>query len=312
MSARRLVSVIIPTYNRAHSVKRAARSVLAQSHTNLELLIVDDCSQDNTEEIVRELNDSRVHYIRHLENRGGSAARNSGIRVAQGDYIAFLDSDDTWLPDKLSRQINLFQNAGGQVGVTYTGFTVKDNGGQILDVRIPRLRGDIFRQLLCANWVGTTSTVMMRRDCFAKQGLFDETLPSCQDWDMWIRLARDYEYDYIPEPLVDYIDAPATTRITGNISAMIAGHESVLHKFRSEMSKLSTGELALQQLNLGRVFASAGATRHSRHFFAQAIRLSPPNLRALTDLAIAASGPSLAPRLLRAKRKMMLTLSKLF
>jgi len=94
------VSVIIPTYNRAHLVGRAIRSVLNQTYQDFEIIVVDDCSTDNTEEIVKGFNDHRIRYMRHDRNRGGSAARNTGIKASQGKYIAFLDSDDEWLLKK--------------------------------------------------------------------------------------------------------------------------------------------------------------------------------------------------------------------
>ena len=101
------VSVVIPTHDRAHLVGRAIRSVLAQTFQDFEIIVVDDCSVDNTKEVVQSLADSRIRYLRHEINRGGSAARNTGIGAARGEWIAFLDSDDEWLPKKLEKQLEM-------------------------------------------------------------------------------------------------------------------------------------------------------------------------------------------------------------
>ena len=105
------VSIIIPTYNRAHLIGRAIQSVLNQTYQNFEIIVVDDGSTDNTEEMIKEFqkHDKRIKYIRHEKNRGGAAARNTGIKVARGEYIAFQDSDDEWLPEKLEKQMDVFQ-----------------------------------------------------------------------------------------------------------------------------------------------------------------------------------------------------------
>jgi len=297
-----LVSVIIPTYNRAHLVGRAIQSVLAQTFTQFEILVIDDCSNDDTERVVSEISDDRITYIRHTENRGGSTARNTGVTASRGQFVAFLDSDDTWHPEKIAKQLDLFEKSGDEVGVIYTGFNINNSVGKTMDVHRPQARGNIFRQLLCANCVGTTSTVMIRRICIDKVGGFDETLPSCQDWDLWLRLARHFKYDFVPEPLVNYLEAPTAERITGNVSAMLEGHSSVLRKFNSDIATLSASELAAQQLNLGHIFANVGAIRISRQFLLQAIKVDPLHWKALAILIMTAFGPRLTQQFLQAMR----------
>lgn len=121
------VSVILPTYNRAHLVGRAIQSVLDQMYQDFEIIVVDDGSGDNTEEIINGFTDTRIRYVKHQKNKGGSAARNTGIKLAKGKYIAFQDSDDEWLPDKLEKQMKAFKKASDEVGVVYTGFhRIKD------------------------------------------------------------------------------------------------------------------------------------------------------------------------------------------
>jgi glycosyltransferase involved in cell wall biosynthesis len=122
MDLKPTVSVIIPTYNRAHLIGRAIQSVLKQTYQDFEVIVVDDGSIDNTEEVVKKIQENRVYYYKHDKNKGGSAARNTGISLAKGEYIAFQDSDDEWLPEKLEKQIGVFNNQTKNVGVVYTGF----------------------------------------------------------------------------------------------------------------------------------------------------------------------------------------------
>lgn len=119
---RRTVSVIIPTYNRAHLLGRAIQSVLAQTYEDFEIIVVDDASTDVTEQVVKSFADDRINYIRHQKNKGGSSARNTGIKAAKGEFIAFLDSDDEWVPKKLEKEINRLQTLSNEVGVFYGGF----------------------------------------------------------------------------------------------------------------------------------------------------------------------------------------------
>ncbi len=116
------VSVIIPTYNRAHLLGRAIESVLDQTYQDFEIIVVDDASADETEEVVKSFGDDRINHIRHQKNKGGSAARNTGIKAARGEFIAFLDSDDEWVPKKLEKEIDRLQTLSNEVGVVYSGF----------------------------------------------------------------------------------------------------------------------------------------------------------------------------------------------
>lgn len=114
------VSVIIPTYNRAHTIKRAILSVLNQTYQGFEIIVVDDCSTDNTREVIEKFGDKRIRYIRKKANKGAAAAGNTGIKAVRGEYIVFLDSDDKWLPNKLDEQIKVLKVTSPKVGVVYT------------------------------------------------------------------------------------------------------------------------------------------------------------------------------------------------
>jgi glycosyltransferase involved in cell wall biosynthesis len=203
-SSERMVSIILPTHNREKEISRAIRSVLEQSHSHFELIVVDDGSTDGTAAVVESFDDRRIRYIKHGERRGGGAARNTGIQAARHDYIAFQDSDDEWLPHKLATQVQRLERAPGEIGAVYCGYIRVDPGrsqSYFPQQRIRDREGDIHAALLRENFVGTP-TLLVRRQCFERIGLFDERLPRFQDWELMIRLAAAYRVGFISEPLL--------------------------------------------------------------------------------------------------------------
>jgi len=149
------VSVIVATYNRANFIDRAIKSILNQIYQDFEIIIVDDGSSDNTEEIIKGYKDKRIIYIKHKKNQGISTARNTGIKRAKGEYIAFLDSDDEWFPEKLERQVVLLQNESSEVGVVYSDLRYIDENGKDMNKLLnPRKEGYIYKDLLGENCVG--------------------------------------------------------------------------------------------------------------------------------------------------------------
>jgi glycosyltransferase involved in cell wall biosynthesis len=190
-----IVSVIIPAYNRANTLPEALRSVQAQTLKDWEAIIIDDGSSDETESVARsfQAGDDRIRYI-HQTNRGRSAARNVGIAQAKGEYVAFLDSDDVFLPRKLETQV-LAMQAHPEYGMAYTNYTMMSESGEPIKgwgLRKEVLTGYVYPALLYS--VGAalmyTSSVIVRRDLFASAGMYDETMHYCEDLDLWRRVAR--------------------------------------------------------------------------------------------------------------------------
>jgi O-antigen biosynthesis protein len=234
---RPLVSVVIPTYNRSGLVCRAVRSVLAQTFDDFEVLVVDDASTDDTAEAVQGLGDRRVRYLRQPYNQDVSAARNRGLREARGDFIAFLDSDDEWLPQKLERQLGVFRAAPPKVGLVYTGSLSIQPDGTVQKLR-PKHRGAVLDRLLLTNLTCSGSgTVMIRREVVRKVGFFDETIAAMEDYDYWIRVARFYDFDYVPEPLVRYYDVPMADRRSLVADADRRARDRLYQKFRPELER---------------------------------------------------------------------------
>jgi len=213
---RPLVSVIIPAYNAARYVADAINSVLSQTYKDYEMIVVNDGSADDTASIVKNIISSIDHKpyitdrrpeIRYIyqKNSGPSAARNRGITESLGEYIAFLDSDDAWEPDKLEKQVKALE-ANHNIGLATCGRKVFDQSdNQTISMpNIPTDRNKMFNSFAMGNIVGSCSCVIIRRSCIGVAGNFDELLNVGEDWDMWFRIARDYEIATINEPLVKY------------------------------------------------------------------------------------------------------------
>jgi len=199
MPAEPRVSVILPTFNRGWVVTEAVESVLDQDYANLELIVIDDGSTDGTKGLLSRFGD-RIAVIRQV-NRGVSAARNAGIRASSGELIALLDSDDTWLPGKVTAQVSFFSNHPDalvcQTQEIWIRNGVRVNPGK----RHRKQAGMIFERSLALCLV-SPSAVMMRSSLLDEVGLFDETLPACEDYDLWLRIAWKHPIHLIDRPLV--------------------------------------------------------------------------------------------------------------
>ena len=197
-----LVSVVIPAYNSAAFITETVDSVLQQTYPNLEVLVIDDGSTDNTREVLKPY-EEKIEYYRK-DNGGPASARNFGIRKASGVYVAFLDADDLWKEEKIDRQVKRFDEMPG-TGLVHTG-SVQLKDGKIIE-RASRHcpNGNVFKELFSQNFIGT-STVLVRKECFQSLGLFDtrEGFMAVEDYDMWLRIARKYRIEYIAEGLVYY------------------------------------------------------------------------------------------------------------
>jgi GT2 family glycosyltransferase len=203
-AARPLVTVIIPAYNAARFIRPTIDSVLDQTFQDFEFIVVDDGSTDDTADVVRSY-EPRLRYL-WKANGGQSSSRNVGIREARGEFIAFLDHDDLWYPEKLARQVALMQ-AAPRLGVVTTGSVLFDDHGD-LQTEIPVLPATsgpaLLARLLLGNVIGSCSKVLVRSACFRELGAFDEQLRMAEDWEMWYRIGLRYDIVVIPEPLIRY------------------------------------------------------------------------------------------------------------
>lgn len=248
-----LVSIIVPTFNRAQLVIEALKSLLNQTYKKFEIIVIDDYSTDNTAELISNINDDRICYFCLSKNQGAPAARNIGLKKANGQLIAFLDSDDQWVSTKLEKQVAFFEREQ-HIGLVYTGIKFINN--QYERTLVPKVRGDISKSILKKNYVGPTSSVLIKKELIDEVGGFDITLTSCQDWDLFIRIGQICEIDYIAEPLVLYFEHEGT-RISTNSKAVVKGHLKIHSKYRRLIKALSKKEKQKHFLNLGKIMFKA-------------------------------------------------------
>lgn len=211
-----MISVIIPTYNRAHTIKKSIQSVLNQGDIILEVIVIDDKSDDMTSNIINEFSDKRILYYKSNIKMGACQARNKGIELSKGKYIAFHDSDDIWKINKIQKQIEFLEN--NEYDIVCSGYN------QNIDGRIKYIGHEvdenrIYEDLLKENFIGTP-TIIGKSECF-KKFRFDKNMPRFQDWDLMLTMAQNYKIKFINEPLVDaYVQTNSITR--SNINAIKA------------------------------------------------------------------------------------------
>lgn len=198
------VSVICPAYNAAAFIEPTLQSVFGQTYQDFDFIVVDDGSTDNTRQILEKYAD-KIRYV-YKENGGQSSARNVGIKLAQGKYIALIDHDDLWLENKLELQVREIETSRDIDMVTCGCIFFRDD--RDLNVEIPKInslnRKQLINQLLVGNTLGSCSKILIRRECFDSVGLFDESLRMAEDWDLYLRIAQTRTIRCVEQPLVKY------------------------------------------------------------------------------------------------------------
>lgn len=272
------VSVIIPTKNRAHYVSSAIKSVLDQTFKDFELIVCDAASTDNTEEVVGKFADERIHYIREDIDRGVSACRNIGIRNSRGTFVAFLDDDDLWMPSKLEKQLGLIEK-NPSVGAVTAGCWIINQRGSIVKFEIPSVKGKIFPAILGKNYVGNCSMVLARKECLEKVGMFDENLHAAEDYDLWIRLAKYYEFECVKEYLV--LGRIHKTSISSDRQRVLRATKLLHKKYSRELMRLSDCRKILGSwyYNLGVLYCECGDACQGRKELVKAIIYDPSSIR---------------------------------
>jgi glycosyltransferase involved in cell wall biosynthesis len=273
-----LVSVVIPTYNHARFVTQAVDSVLAQTYPNVEVVVVDDGSTDETRDLLSRY-EGQINYI-YQENRGLSAARNTGILAARGDYLLFLDADDLVPANKLELQVPHLE-ARLDYGLVYSGWQyVNENATKVIDEVRPKKQGHLLKELLCQTFYFPVGTPIIRHSCFDRVGLFDESLRAEEDADMWIRLAKaGYAFGYVDRILFQYrirLDS-MSTHAFNQVQNMFA----ILDKFFADpdlpgdIKALEPEVYSIAHCTAAARFYRTGEIEAGRDHFRQAISTCP-------------------------------------
>jgi len=296
------VSVIIPIYNRAHMIGRAIQSVSKQSYQDFELIIVDDGSTDNTDEVVKEFQqkDKRITYIKHDKNKGGSAARNTGIKASKGKYIAFLDSDDEWLPEKLEKQVKLINRKNNcKIRIVGSGaIYILDREGKKECFYIkPTNNKNIFISFLKGEYVPLGGSMfLIDKYVFNECGLFDESLVlrhgGQQDYEMWLRIAKKYHYCQIEDYLVKYYLHSGKRITDSKIAKKVKSIEYIIEKYKDDYKKYPN--IYSDRLRfLGSQFCRTESITLGRNYIKKAIQYNRFNCLAYFYYILSLLGPKL-------------------
>lgn len=277
------VSIILPTFNRAHYIERSIISLFKQVYQDFEIIVVDDGSTDQTAQLVSQLRDHRVQYVQHPQNRGANAARNTGVRLAKGKYIAFQDSDDEWLPEKLAVQHSALKAAGEKARVAFSSFWRINGEKKMLIPKAGRRMQSCIRNwhkdLLEGNLI-STQALLIERDLLYEAGLFDETLPRFQDWELVLRLSKLTPFLYINQPLFRVYTSPDS--ISENKDIYYQTIEQIMQKHRESFDAWPYAQI-LQYIDMAtRTLIKERRIKACIHYLKQAL-----NTGTLIDLLIA-------------------------
>lgn len=243
-STNQLVSVVVPAFNAANTIRETVSSALNQTHHNLEVIIVNDGSTDQTESVAARLveSDPRVRYVRK-DNGGVASARNRGIAEAKGEFVATLDADDLWYPTKLERQLERFEQSGPETALVYAWCCWVDDHGTITGSAPPtRLEGSILPEMCLGNVIISGSNALIRREALVAAGGFDESLrfrggQGCEDWKLYLLIAERYKIAMVPEYQVGYRVCPGS--MSDDFEQMMRSRRLVEAEFNSTHPELA-------------------------------------------------------------------------
>lgn len=279
-----LVSVIIPTYNRVNLLHRAIKSVLKQTYQIFELIIVDDGSSDNTDQVVTNFSDSRIHYIRLNNNRGKSIALNEGIKASKGEFLIFLDDDDEFLPQLLEIEVDAIRNTTDEVGFVFgLGKIIRKQRISYFNRKNYQKKDDLFKAQLqfCAL---THLGVLIKKKCLERVGYFNESLFFGIDWEFMLRLLKHFEYIRVNRVVckVHYEDPLNVSHISEDTKSKIPNrlrtYKILLKDFYYEISQSKT-ILAKHYFRIAHTFYKNNDFKYAKKYFKLAFKTNPINFR---------------------------------
>lgn len=275
---------MMPCYNHAGFITESVRAILNQTETDLELIIVNDCSKDDSLKVAQELarQDSRIRVLHHEQNQGASRSRNDGLRAARGDYIGFCDADDIWEENKLRTQLQFLENHP-EMGVVHCDATIIDENGRKTGKNFSELynppdapSGVILPYLLTRNFINI-QTVVMRRECVIEAGYFDGNIKWVEDWWYWISVAEKFRFAYLAEPLARYrVHSQSTNRVQGR--GYCINRFKLFRRALRKLTTLSRSQRASIYYEMGSELAVLNKRRASSQCFKRAAAASAASL----------------------------------
>jgi glycosyltransferase involved in cell wall biosynthesis len=285
-------SVIMPCFNHAAFVGESIEGVLAQSVSDLELIVVDDCSMDTSREVIEKYvrSDPRVRGIYHETNLGASRSRNDGMRAAQSQFLAFCDADDVWMPTKLARQLEILEKHPVH-HVAYSDARIIDERGEETGERFSDKfpvpgngSGRLFEELCTRNFINM-QTAVVRRECIADSGYFDEQIKWVEDWWFWVKIANTHSFVYTDEALAKYrVHQKSTGRVQRE--GYKANRIKVFHRTLRNYPGISSELKGQIYYHIGAALDGLAKNRYARRCFIRSLQLQRPNLRALCRLLL--------------------------
>lgn len=269
------VSIITPTYNSNKFIERTIKSVIKQTFTDWEYIIVDDCSNDNTRELISNYvkKDNRIKLIKTETNSGGPAIpKNVAMKKVTGEYVAFLDHDDEWLPEKLEKQIKIFENSKDKkLGLVSCGANLLNNKGKCFSIYTPPKK-ILFPEILIRNPIYSNSSVLIKKEVIDITGPRDENMKYSEDWEMWIRILKnDYNFESINKPLFNYyFHDLSASKATNNKIVKVKDVEYVINKHFDLYEKYNYQHIGY--FRLGIMYFLAGEISQSRTNFKKSIK----------------------------------------
>lgn len=285
------ISAIITTFNRSNMLRAAIESVLAQTFTDFELLILDNSSEDDTEAVVNSYKDTRIRYLRH-KPMSISPARNIGVKEAAGEYIAFLDDDDEWLPEKLVKELDIFIASSGQVALVYGGFIEIDVDGKELGRHSPVLSGKVLEDLLSQrdDFTGSASNPMLKKSVVRELGGYDLSVVTGEDAELYLRLSDKYEVAYTSD-MVLKIRGHAGPRLGDKLEDAASLDLKVMESFKVVFDKnRKLKSMYLQKI--GGKFVRVGKGAEGRKYLIKAFMADPFNSNAYLQYVLSIVGLS--------------------
>lgn len=272
-----MVSVIITTHNRCNLLDRAIQSVLNQTYKKIELIVVADGCTDGTDSLMKKYeSEKRIRYIHYSPAKGGNYARNKGAQNSHGEFVAFLDDDDEWLPEKLELQVAKIEEDPECV-LVYTGIRVVYVNECIEYSSIPRVNGDLSKVLLFDNIIGSTSTPLIKKSVLDNSGLFDEKLDALQDYDLWLRISEFGKVLVISKEMVNYYNYTTGKQVSAITDRYVDAIAYINKKYSKRINNLSPEEKVIKESCEYYLLANKAMRNNnkslSRSYFIKALRV---------------------------------------